>query len=36
LQSPHRIEELVSIFIRATQLETGFWNMGIGHQVKSG
>ncbi|KAE9374465.1 hypothetical protein N431DRAFT_437888 [Stipitochalara longipes BDJ] len=33
LQSPHRIEELVSIFIRATQLETGFWNMGIGQSI---
>uniref|UniRef100_A0A2D3V328 Probable thiamin biosynthesis protein thi-4 n=1 Tax=Ramularia collo-cygni TaxID=112498 RepID=A0A2D3V328_9PEZI len=26
-QSPHRIEELVKIFIHATKMETGFWNM---------
>ncbi|KFY23743.1 hypothetical protein V493_05665 [Pseudogymnoascus sp. VKM F-4281 (FW-2241)] len=28
LQSPSRIEELVKIFIHATNMETGFWNMG--------
>ncbi|RDW85189.1 hypothetical protein BP6252_02779 [Coleophoma cylindrospora] len=27
-QSPSRIEELVKIFIHATNMETGFWNMG--------
>jgi thiaminase len=25
--SPDRIEELVKIFIHATKMETGFWNM---------
>ncbi|KAK0099872.1 hypothetical protein ONS95_013301 [Cadophora gregata] len=30
LQSPHRIEELVKIFIHATKMETGFWDMGAG------
>ncbi|KAI9740716.1 MAG: hypothetical protein M1818_004681 [Claussenomyces sp. TS43310] len=30
MQSPSRIEELVKIFIHATNMETGFWNMGIG------
>ncbi|KAG4027765.1 hypothetical protein MFRU_027g00580 [Monilinia fructicola] len=30
LQSPHRIEELVKIFIHATKMETGFWDMGGG------
>lgn len=28
-QSPRRIEELVKIFIRATEMETGFWDMGL-------
>ncbi|RDL35139.1 Ribokinase-like protein [Venustampulla echinocandica] len=28
LQSPSRIEELVKIFIHATNMETGFWDMG--------
>ncbi|KAH8178675.1 phosphomethylpyrimidine kinase domain-containing protein [Sarocladium implicatum] len=27
LQSPHRIEELVKIFIHATKMEIGFWEM---------
>jgi len=31
LQSPSRIEELVKIFIHATRMETGFWNMGYGN-----
>ena len=26
-QSPTRIEELVKIFVHATQMETGFWAM---------
>ncbi|RMY35279.1 hypothetical protein D0865_13953 [Hortaea werneckii] len=26
-QSPSRVEELVAIFIHATKMETGFWNM---------
>ncbi|KAG9246359.1 thiamine biosynthesis protein-like protein (Thi-4) [Calycina marina] len=30
LQSPSRIEELVQIFIHATKMETGFWDMGPG------
>ncbi|KAL3425463.1 phosphomethylpyrimidine kinase [Phlyctema vagabunda] len=30
LQSPSRIEELAKIFIHATNMETGFWNMGTG------
>jgi len=30
LQSPSRIEELVKIFIHATNMETGFWDMGGG------
>jgi hydroxymethylpyrimidine/phosphomethylpyrimidine kinase len=30
LQSPHRIEELVRIFVEATKLEKGFWDMGTG------
>ncbi|KAF7875136.1 hypothetical protein EAF04_002308 [Stromatinia cepivora] len=30
LQSPNRIEELVKIFIHATKMETGFWDMGGG------
>jgi len=29
-QSPERIEELVKIFIHATKMESGFWDMGIG------
>lgn len=29
-QSASRIDELVDIFIRATKLETGFWEMGLG------
>ncbi|EKG20044.1 hypothetical protein MPH_02675 [Macrophomina phaseolina MS6] len=28
LQSPSRIEQLVQIFIHATKMETGFWDMG--------
>ncbi|RDW70303.1 putative thiamine biosynthesis protein thi-4 [Coleophoma crateriformis] len=32
LQSASRIEELVNIFIHATKMETGFWNMGAGIQ----
>jgi thiaminase len=27
--SPSRLEELVGIFIRATELEIGFWDMGL-------
>ncbi|EZF19765.1 phosphomethylpyrimidine kinase [Trichophyton rubrum D6] len=27
--SPFRVEELVQIFIRATELEIGFWDMGL-------
>ncbi|KAK6610674.1 thiamine biosynthesis protein (thi-4) [Botrytis cinerea] len=30
LQSPNRIEELVKIFVHATKMETGFWDMGGG------
>lgn len=30
LQSPSRIEELVQIFIRATNMETGFWDICAG------
>ncbi|KAE8447396.1 hypothetical protein EG329_010810 [Mollisiaceae sp. DMI_Dod_QoI] len=30
LQSPSRIEELVQIFVHATNMETGFWTMGAG------
>lgn len=26
-QSPYRVEELVKIFIHATKMETGFWEM---------
>ncbi|KAI5248127.1 hypothetical protein E4T43_01625 [Aureobasidium subglaciale] len=29
-QSPLRIEELVKIFIHATKMECGFWDMGMG------
>ncbi|KAI5211123.1 hypothetical protein E4T38_01735 [Aureobasidium subglaciale] len=29
-QSPSRIEELVKIFIHATKMECGFWDMGMG------
>ncbi|KAL1301808.1 hypothetical protein AAFC00_005999 [Neodothiora populina] len=29
-QSPQRIEELVKIFIHATRMEAGFWEMGLG------
>lgn len=29
LVSPSRMEELVLIFIRATELEISFWNMGV-------
>ena len=28
-QSPERIEELVKIFIHATRMESGFWDMGL-------
>ncbi|ORY14388.1 hypothetical protein BCR34DRAFT_231403 [Clohesyomyces aquaticus] len=34
-QSPSRIEELVKIFIHATNMETGFWDMGFG-EIGSG
>jgi thiaminase len=27
--SPSRLEELVAIFKRATELEIGFWDMGL-------
>jgi thiaminase len=27
--SPSRMEDLVRIFIRATELEIGFWDMGL-------
>lgn len=30
LQSPSRIEKLVNIFVHATNMETGFWDMGAG------
>jgi thiaminase len=30
-QSPNRVEELIQIFIRATELEIEFWEMGL-HQ----
>ncbi|ESZ99322.1 phosphomethylpyrimidine kinase [Sclerotinia borealis F-4128] len=33
LQSPNRIEELVKIFVHATKMETGFWDMGSGGKV---
>ncbi|KAJ9270293.1 hypothetical protein DTO212C5_3536 [Paecilomyces variotii] len=28
--SPSRLEDLIKIFIRATELEIGFWDMGLG------
>ncbi|RJE25800.1 hypothetical protein PHISCL_01846 [Aspergillus sclerotialis] len=28
--SPSRVEELIQIFIRATELEISFWGMGLG------
>jgi hypothetical protein len=28
--SPSRMEELIKIFIRATELEIEFWSMGLG------
>lgn len=28
--SPHRMEQLIRIFKRATELEIGFWDMGMG------
>ncbi|GAM90513.1 hypothetical protein ANO11243_085570 [Dothideomycetidae sp. 11243] len=28
-QSPSRIEELVQVFLHATNMETGFWDMGL-------
>lgn len=31
--SPSRVDELIKIFIRATELEISFWDMGLGHQV---
>lgn len=31
--SPSRVEELIKIFIRATELECSFWDMGLDHQV---
>ncbi|KAI9755632.1 MAG: hypothetical protein M4579_004205 [Chaenotheca gracillima] len=30
-QSPSRIEELVKIFVQATRMEAGFWDMGAGN-----
>lgn len=33
LQSPSRIEDLIQIFIHATNMETGFWTMGAGAGV---
>lgn len=30
--SPSRLEELIRIFIRATELEIDFWNMGLSDQ----
>lgn len=27
--SPSRVEELIGIFIRATELEISFWDMGL-------
>ncbi|CZT05909.1 hypothetical protein WAI453_005322 [Rhynchosporium graminicola] len=32
LQSPQRIEDLIKIFIHATKMETGFWEMGCGQK----
>lgn len=32
-QSPARIEELVRIFIRATEMEVQFWNFGAHSSV---
>lgn len=29
--SPSRMEELIKIFIRATELEISFWSMGLGN-----
>jgi thiaminase len=29
LVSPSRMEELIKIFIRATELEISFWDMGM-------
>lgn len=31
--SPSRVEELIKIFIRATELECSFWDMGLAHQA---
>lgn len=28
--SPSRMEELIKIFVRATELEIRFWDMGLG------
>lgn len=28
--SPSRMEELIKIFVRATELEVRFWDMGLG------
>ncbi|KAM3080920.1 trifunctional hydroxymethylpyrimidine kinase/phosphomethylpyrimidine kinase/thiaminase, variant 4 [Clarireedia jacksonii] len=36
LQSPNRIEELVKIFVHATKMETGFWDMGVGTGTGTG
>ncbi|KAL9106179.1 MAG: hypothetical protein Q9227_008771 [Pyrenula ochraceoflavens] len=33
-QSPSRIEELVAIFIRSTEMEVGFWNFGAHSDVE--
>lgn len=27
--SPSKLEELVAVFVRATELEIGFWDMGM-------
>lgn len=31
--SPSRMEELIQIFMRATELEIRFWDMGLGGEV---
>lgn len=30
--SPSRMEELIQIFVRATELEISFWDMGLSDQ----
>lgn len=33
--SPSRMEELIKIFIRATELEISFWDMGLGDHPRA-